>query len=139
MIAFDSDIFSEYLFGNVAIVERIEAIPKIDQALPIVVIEEALRGRLNTIRQAGSGKARVELPQAFELFEKTLEALVEFTVLSYTDAAHAEFLRLKSMKIRVGSQDLKIASIAVAHDAKLISRNRRDFELVPGLKLELWN
>jgi tRNA(fMet)-specific endonuclease VapC len=34
--------------------------------------------------------------------------------------------------------DLRIAAIAMANDATLLSRNLRDFERVAGLKVENW-
>ena len=34
--------------------------------------------------------------------------------------------------------DLKIASIALVHDALVLSANRRDFQKVPGLRVEDW-
>jgi tRNA(fMet)-specific endonuclease VapC len=34
--------------------------------------------------------------------------------------------------------DLKIACIAVAHDATLLTRNERDFSQVPSLRFENW-
>jgi tRNA(fMet)-specific endonuclease VapC len=34
--------------------------------------------------------------------------------------------------------DLKIASIVLAHDATLLSRNLRDFQQVPNLRVEDW-
>ena len=34
--------------------------------------------------------------------------------------------------------DLKIASICIAHDALLLTRNLVDFEKVPRLKVENW-
>ena len=56
-----------------------------------------------------------------------------------TPAAHDHYLRLKSQKLRIGTRDLRIASIALAHGATLITRNRRDFDIVPSLQLEVWN
>ena len=34
--------------------------------------------------------------------------------------------------------DLRIASIAIANDATLLSRNLKDFSRVPGLRVENW-
>ena len=38
----------------------------------------------------------------------------------------------------IGSQDLKIAAIALINDALLSSRNLRDFKKVKGLEVEDW-
>ena len=46
--------------------------------------------------------------------------------------------RLRDQRIRVGTQDLTIASIALAHDATLLARNTVDFAKVPGLRFENW-
>jgi tRNA(fMet)-specific endonuclease VapC len=45
---------------------------------------------------------------------------------------------LRHARIRVGTQDLRIASIALAHNALLVSANLQDFEQVPGLRVEDW-
>jgi hypothetical protein len=73
MKAFDTDILTEILAGNAAYAERIARVPLVEQTVPIVVVEEIVRGRLNTIRQAEAGKARIPLEQAYFLFEQTLE------------------------------------------------------------------
>jgi tRNA(fMet)-specific endonuclease VapC len=39
-------------------------------------------------------------------------------------------------RIRIGSADRTIATIAIAHDATLFTANRRDFDPVPGLTFE---
>ena len=39
---------------------------------------------------------------------------------------------------KIGRADLLIACIALAHNATLVTRNTKDFAVVPGLKLENW-
>lgn len=54
------------------------------------------------------------------------------------EEAADHFERLKHLRQKVGTQDLKIACIALAHDATLLSRNVQDFVSVPGLRVENW-
>ena len=41
-------------------------------------------------------------------------------------------------RIRIGTQDLKIASVAIVRQALLLTSNLRDFQQVPGLALADW-
>ena len=72
MKAFDSDVLTDFLQGDAGSVIRMAVVPQTERFLPVVVIGEAVRGRLNVIRQAEAGKGRIDLPRAFELFELTL-------------------------------------------------------------------
>ena len=139
MMAFDTDVLSDVLFGITRYVERLAQLPADIACVPVVAVEEVLRGWLHSIRQADSGKGRTVLTVAYEAFRDALVGLNEYRLLPYTPAAHDIFLQLKSQKIRIGTRDLRIASIALAHDATLVTRNRRDFDIVPTLKLEVWN
>jgi tRNA(fMet)-specific endonuclease VapC len=56
-------------------------------------------------------------------------------MLDYDDKAESIFDRLKGMKGRPATKDLRIASIALTHDATLVTGNIRDFERIPMLKL----
>jgi tRNA(fMet)-specific endonuclease VapC len=62
----------------------------------------------------------------------------EIPVLDYTDSVAAQFEDLRRSKLRVGSMDLKIASITLSHDGLLLSSNLRDFSQVPELRVEDW-
>lgn len=61
-----------------------------------------------------------------------------FRIAPFADAAAAEFVRLRAAKVRIATSDLKIAAIALTHNALLLTANRRDFAQVPGLRFENW-
>lgn len=138
MIAFDTDVLTEILLGNSAFVARASAIPVLEQAIPVIVIEEIMRGRLNIIRQAEAGMANISITRAYDLFEETFSDFRRLQVLSHTPQAEALFQQWRQQGVRSATHDSRIAAISVAHTAKLISRNRRDFERVPGLQVEFW-
>ena len=139
MNAFDTDVFSEILLGNAAYLVRLSLIPADQQAIPIIVAEEILRGRLNIIRQAEAGKSKISVELAYHLFEETIRDMRRLQILSYTSEAETTYQRWREKGIRISTHDLRIAAICLAHGAKLISRNRRDFERVPGLGVEFWD
>lgn len=139
MKAFDTDILTEIMSGNPAYAERVEKIPPDQQLVPIVAVEEILRGRLNVIRQAEAGKARTTIEQAYHYFEGTLEGLRELKVLAFTQQAQMLFNEWRKQKVKGSTHDLRIAASCVAGSATLVSRNRHHFEHIPGLVVEFWN
>ena len=62
----------------------------------------------------------------------------EMGVLEFDTEAAAKFQRLKQLRIRIGTMDLKIAAIALTHRATVLTKNFKDFSRVPGLKIEDW-
>jgi len=60
-------------------------------------------------------------------------------LLAFDDAALAMLSSLRKSSVRIGTMDLRIAAIALAHDATVITRNIRDFSKVPGLRVEDWS
>ena len=67
-----------------------------------------------------------------------LEFFGRWTVLPFDEAAAACATRLRGDGVRIGTMDLKIASIALVRNALLLSANLRDFQQVPGLRVENW-
>ncbi len=61
-----------------------------------------------------------------------------WVVLSLDAESTAAFTRFRSQGIRIGTMDLRIACIAITHDATLLTRNTVDFAQVPGLWFENW-
>jgi tRNA(fMet)-specific endonuclease VapC len=139
MTALDTDVLTDLLNGNAAYAQRLELVPEADRCLPIVVLEEQFRGRLDIIRKAQAGRVRVSVGGAYDLFLESVVKTRPFSLLPCSSTADALFNQFRSAKIRIGSQDLRIASICIAHDATLVTRNARDYSLVTGLKFDIWN
>ena len=59
-------------------------------------------------------------------------------IIRFDENAAERFRRLRQQRVRIGTLDLKIASIALEQDAVLLSANARDFNQVPGLHVEDW-
>jgi tRNA(fMet)-specific endonuclease VapC len=101
----------------------------------VITLEEQMRGWLAAI-------ARTREVHDQLLYYTRLAGLVRFfsrwELLPFDEPAADKFAALRRQKIRVSTMDLKIASIALVHGAKRLSANLRDFENVPGLKVEDW-
>ena len=138
MKAFDADILTYIAEGDAVCVSKLALISVAEQSVPIVVAEQVFRGRLNVIRQAQASKATVSVERAYELLEGTIADLKHFKMLSHSHQAEALVQSWRKQKIKVGVSDLRIAAICIVHSATLISRNRRDFDQVPGLMVEYW-
>jgi tRNA(fMet)-specific endonuclease VapC len=52
--------------------------------------------------------------------------------------AAEKFEQLRSQRVRIGTMDLRIASICLTRNLILLTRNRKDFQQVPGLQFEDW-
>ena len=125
--------------GNPVFTERAAEIPPAEQLLPIVVAEELIRGRLSSIRQAEAGKGKLTIDQAYELFQLTLSDIREMLLLPYDARAELQYETWRAQKRRGSTHDLRIAAICIIQSATLVTRNRRDFEDIPGLYVEFWD
>ncbi len=76
---------------------------------------------------------------AYDRLLATVRYFAQVNVLPFTPAAAATLQKFRDQRIRIGTQDLRIAAIVLAVGGTLVTSNRRDFEKVPGLTIEDWN
>ena len=103
--------------------------------LPIAVVEEGLRGWLAAVAKERDVFRQVIAYRDLGLF---IQAVRAYDVVPFDDIAAAHFKRFRAAKSTVKTMDLKIACIALANDALLLTANRQDFEKDPGLRFENW-
>ena len=138
MIAFDSDVLTLIWEDVAPYTSRAALIPPAERGVPIVVAEEVLRGRLDQVRKAEAGKLKVSLPAAYDFLQFSLTALQGGIYLPFTNQAAQLVASWRAARIRVKPMDMRIAAIAIDHNATLVTRNARDFQLIPGLSLDVW-
>lgn len=86
----------------------------------------------------GARKSR-RVAENLEGFRRLLEPFVSLP-FDESAAGHYGLIRatLERAGTPVGANDLLIASIALAHDCLLVTRNSREFERIVGLRVEMW-
>jgi tRNA(fMet)-specific endonuclease VapC len=104
-------------------------------AITIITPEEQLRGWLAEIRRRPSVEKQIF---AYLKLQELLRYLNGWQIAPWNEEAAETFESLRRQKVRIGTMDLKIASIALATGSLLLSRNTKDFEQVPGLDVEDW-
>jgi len=104
-------------------------------ATTIITVGEDLGGWLPACRRAIDGAARVK---AYWRLQRGMEFYHQLSCLPFDESASAIFDQLRGQKIRIGTNDLAIAAIALSVSAILVTRNAADFGRVPGLVIENW-
>ncbi len=132
----DTDHVTLYQRGHPIVLERIDATSQRHLAVTLVSAEEQLRGWLKTIRRAASGPSLIN---AYESLGNALAYFGSIRLLDFDHAANARYDDLRHQKIRIGTRDLRIASIVLSVNGVLLTRNYRDFSRIPQLALEDWS
>lgn len=126
----DTNVCVVYLKGrSESINQRFHAVPFNEIAVCSIVRAELLYG----------GK-RSNNPQKTLIKQRAF--LARFVSLPFDDAAAEIYsdlrARLATLGTPISSNDLQIASIALAHNLTLVTHNTREFSRVEGLQLEDW-
>lgn len=136
MYVLDTDILTLYQFGNPSVCQHVGEHSPDELATSIITVEEQLSSWYTLLRRT---KRREELARVYQRFTDNIRFLSCLQVLSFSEAAIEKFEQLKAMKLGVKAMDLRIAAIALDHNATMVTRNRRDFDCIPGLHVEDWS
>ncbi|GDY21155.1 hypothetical protein LBMAG56_25010 [Verrucomicrobiota bacterium] len=137
MLVLDTNHIQEISRGTTAgakLLQRLAA-SREENATTVISAEETLRGWLAQIRMHQD--VAEQIGPYLRLY-RAMEFYAGWLVLMWDEDAAQRFRSLRASGIRIGSQDLKIAAIVLAHDATLLTRNSKDFAQVPGLKFANW-
>lgn len=114
---------------------RLSIVTASEIKVSIISFQEQAQGWLAYLRRA---RKSAEILKGFAELQHLVHDYPSGKVLPFDEPALDEFLALQQQRIRIGTNDLRIAAIARANAVKLLSRNLRDFRLVPGLDVEDW-
>lgn len=133
----DTDHLSLYGRNHPQIIARLRVNSE-PLATTAISVEEQVRGRLAQVAEAKVKDGGV-LANAYQRLVETIMLLSEFQVIQYNESAFRIYQSLKAQRLKVGTQDLRIASIVLAHSGVLVTRNWQDFNKVPNLVVEDWS
>jgi tRNA(fMet)-specific endonuclease VapC len=70
------------------------------------------------------------------------DLLADVEVIHFDQPCAREFGKVRGSLLRSGitisAVDVQIAAVAIVHDHTLVTNNTRDFQRIPGLRLEDW-
>ncbi len=138
MIILDTDHLSLLQRRGVAgarLLTRLEAANQ-PVAITIISVEEMIRGWMAEINRTPTAEAQTLY---YAKLAQLLDYFAEWDVVAFDLPTAQQFEQLRRLHLRsIGTQDLKIAAVALRHKATLLSANLQHFRLVPHLQVEDW-
>lgn len=104
-------------------------------ATTVITYEEHMRGWLAGVRRTDDVAQQIA---PYDQLIRLVRFYQAWEIVRFDTAAVEQFNNLRKQRVRIGTMDLKIASIALANNATLLSANTRDFDQVSSLQLENW-
>jgi tRNA(fMet)-specific endonuclease VapC len=135
----DTDTTSLLLRGNPNVSRQVQFVGA-DVAISIVTAQELFNGWVVRINNA---KNTDELIQLYDKFLGIINLCKKVTVLPFDRNAAIELESLLQSQSTLAKQrlqkDMRIAAIALANNATVVTCNYRDFSLIPRLLIVNWS
>jgi tRNA(fMet)-specific endonuclease VapC len=113
---------------------RLATVSETEVFTTIISFHEQIGGWYKTLARP---RNQSDVVFAYQMLERIIVRFGEMQVLPFDDVAAVQFESLRK-RVRIGTMDLRIASIALANKMTLLTRNTVDFERVPGRRIEDW-
>ena len=137
MILLDSDHLTvlKYTTGARSLRLRSRLAAATDEVIgtTVVNVEEQMKGWIASVAKERQVRRQMG---AYRELARLFAFIQPYHIALLTDPAVDLFEQYG--KIRIGISDRKIAAIAIANQALLLTANRRDYEQVPRLRFENW-
>ncbi|MBE9216705.1 type II toxin-antitoxin system VapC family toxin [Plectonema cf. radiosum LEGE 06105] len=133
----DTDHASLFLAGNKSIITQV-AKHSNDVAITVITVQELFNGWAGKLNDPTQQSNLVHL---YTKLWKTTEFFKVITVLNFEEDAENTYQALRQNKALAKKRiekDLRIASIALAQNATIVTRNYKDFSQIPNLNIENW-
>jgi tRNA(fMet)-specific endonuclease VapC len=131
----DTDTLSLFRDGHPNVLSRVSKVPIIEIGTTIITVEEQLSGWYSFIRKTTKP---IDLERGYAQLAKTIRFYARIFIQDFPLTAMTRYQQLKSLKLNIGTMDLRIAAIAIHFGGTVVTRNVRDFSRVPGLMIEDW-
>ncbi len=133
----DTDTFGHFQRGNANVSQRISEVGILNVEITVVTRMEVLQARFEYVRKAATA---AQLRTAQFWLDDSDHWLSKWQITPFNEADCQQFEQLRSQKglRKIGRPDLLIACMALSRGATVVSRNKRDFLLVPRLRVENW-
>jgi predicted nucleic acid-binding protein len=132
MFLFDTDVLSNIIKRKPSdvLIDKLQTVPKKSQYTSSINIGEIYYGAYKSNRR----------DQILKAFEESV--FPNINVLFFDEESGKLFGRLKAKLEKKGiscsEPDLRIASVALQHNLKLVTGNIKHFENIPEIRLENW-
>jgi tRNA(fMet)-specific endonuclease VapC len=135
----DTDHISLFLGNYLSVRDRVLQF-KADCSITVISVQEIFNGWVGQLNRVENETYKIEIYQRLHL---TTQFIQQISVLNYDRAASPQYQQIIIAKPILAKRrlekDMRIAAIALAHDATIVTRNQRDFEQVPQLVVEDWS
>jgi tRNA(fMet)-specific endonuclease VapC len=132
----DTDMLSLWQHDHPIVVQRVSAHRPDELAVTVITVQEQLDGWHSRLPRARTAKRISDLHRRLA---DTVRFLSRLPIVDYSEAAVLRFEQIRKQHPKIGRMDLRIAAIVLEHNLVLVTRNRQDFQRIPGLQIEDWS